>query len=102
MKKELLQVYHDKIAFNFIPKDGAVYEGWESFLEKSMKYINAISSSYSDYCWKRVGLSYIDKISGICGDDFKLGKYINCNGDTIPRIFEGTSIATDIILGQGT
>lgn len=100
-KRELLQVYYNRIAFNFIPKDSTVYEGWESFLEKSMKYINAISSSYSDYCWENVGLSYIDKISGICKDGFKLGKYINCNGDTIPRIFEDTSVATDIIIGQG-
>jgi uncharacterized protein (TIGR04255 family) len=102
-KKELLQIFGNRIAFNYLPhvEDGAEYKGWKYFCDNNIKYISLIEKEFSNITWNKVSLSYIDKIDDIDDKDFTLGKYINCNNDILPRILNDSKEASDCIIGRG-
>lgn len=100
-RRELFQVFANRIAFNYIPKEETVYAGWSYYFSKCIESIGFVDIKNKDISFNKISLCYIDKIENINDNDFILGKYINCDGKIIPQYFELTKIATDVILGSG-
>ncbi len=100
-KRELFQIFSNRIAFNYIPfnVDGGKYEGWQSFLSKCLDIQNKFKS-ICNISGKQISLCYIDKRE-ISDDSFKLGKYINCNSRYVPEFFEDACLDSDLIIGNG-
>lgn len=92
-KKELLQIFNNRIAINNIIGN---YVGWNKFLKSCLEVKQIISKHYPNIKYQQVTLSYINGIEKISRDSFCIGKYINCNGEVFPKSIENINALIDL------
>lgn len=102
-KKELVQLFENRFAYNYIPhkhSDDEEYLGWEYFLGEAEKYYNELAK-IPDIKVDKLSLSYINEKIDIMDNDFIMSKYFVCDGNYIPKYVENSVVSTDVIIGMG-
>ena len=100
-KTELFQIFNNRIVINNITLNSS-YKGWNDFLKSTLDLKRIIDENIKDnLTFNNLSLCYLNKISNIPKEDFKLGHYINCDGNMIPKSFYEINQVTDIVFGIG-
>ena len=102
-KRELLQIFANRIAFNYLPtaSESREYDGFDYFYDKVENILAKIIEFDETISWNRLSLCYIDKIISDEKEAFHLGKYINCTGKMVAPYFADVNVPTDLIIGKG-
>jgi uncharacterized protein (TIGR04255 family) len=95
-KLRLVQLAQDMVIVNQTKK----YLGWSTFMELITNAQKSLRSAGIAARYKSVALGTID-LFVVPRDGYFLGKWLNCDGDFIPRFYKDSTQACDIVLGLG-
>lgn len=94
-KARLVQLSQDTVTANLVGK----YPGWKSFRELFTS-VEALLRKRDLLRPQTITLTTIDKVATDQGS-FRLGRYVNCGGALVPRIYDTVTEACDVSLGFG-
>ncbi len=96
---KLAQLSTDQLSVNHVVKDE--YLGWTKYRAEAFDIaMNAVNEPGPPPQVESAELVTIDEINAPV-DDFSLGKYLNCDGEKIPRWYHNMNAASDISMGIG-
>jgi uncharacterized protein (TIGR04255 family) len=96
-RKNLIQLSPDQVVINCVGD----YLGWNNFCQLFGNTLARFEQLAGQININSIGLNAIDKIDLVDPQNFRLGDYLHCGGSVIPEIYENTSVAADISLGNG-
>jgi uncharacterized protein (TIGR04255 family) len=94
-KTSLVQLSPDLLIINNVEQ----YIGWTKYKVFLMKIYSIINTTLNSPKMASISLVTIDKFE-VSTDSYVLDKYLNCNGDIIPKWYKGSKEAIDLILGH--
>lgn len=95
-KVKLVQLVKDRVIVNQLKE----YSGWVNFREVFQAIIKIVKENLENFNCKSLGFTTIDKFE-VPSDGYSLSKWLNCNGEYIPKWLAVSKETCDVVIGRG-